>query len=889
MARRWWLIVALFLVVLATAAAVVVPALLTAKDRFKTEQDHLLPVRTDVEALLTGATDQETGLRGYAATHDRAFLEPYQLGAQAVSAARARLEGDSLPGPTKADLARAVGAYDGWDQYATAQVARVSGGATPTTADDVEGKQRFDAFRAGEARLAGDVDAAVGSAGDRVVRTIELALGVLAGVLALGTLVMLGSLWFGRRWARADRDADRSIRAASRRAEIVEHLAVSLSSVTDRSQLGSFVGAELAAGTGAGALALGELDDREGRIEWLAAHGLPAQLIAAHSPLPVSTGTWAGMAVRSKDPVIARSPEELQAAGLQLRGPLASAEAGGVWPLTAGTATLGVLAAIWTSPGALGPDETVFMSTVAGLVAQAIARIRVIEANEELAASRGRTARLLAAILDATSDPIFAKGIDGRYLVANHAARRALTSDGVDDIVGRTAQEFWPPEVASEIDDHDRAVMEEGVERRLEETVVIDGEQRLYSSVKAPLRDEHGGVVGMVGIARDVTDQMAALAVLERVYQVEHDLAGTIQATMRGNAVAPDDRVEVAAWYRPSTEELMVGGDWFDVIDLDDGRIGLAAGDIVGHDVASATAMGQLRSALVGIAHTGVTPAQALQSLERFAAAYPGAHSATCLYATIDPWCETIRWASAGQVPLLLAAPDGRTTFLEVPQGPPLVAGAVGRLRAEGEAALSPGTVIVAYTDGIVERRSESLDVGLERLSEAVGTRARLPAATICDEVVRALVGDEVLDDDAGLVVIKLVDARPRTFRRTVPALPGAVHDLRHELRRWLAPIGDDASFDIELAVSEALSNSAEHAYCGRPSGVVALQARHDGSTIDIDIVDHGSWRPSAADPVRGHGLGIMRSMMDDVTVTTQPSHTTVHLRKVVPSTGGAT
>lgn len=204
--------------------------------------------------------------------------------------------------------------------------------------------------------------------------------------------------------------------------------------------------------------------------------------------------------------------------------------------------------------------------------------------------------------------------------------------------------------------------------------------------------------------------------------------------------------------YRPADGTLAVGGDWYDVVDLGDGRWGLLVGDCVGHGLSAAALMGQLRSAGRALLLERNSPASTLDGLDRFARTLPGAEYTTVLCGIVDEPSRTITYASAGHPPALRIGRDG-TSWLDEVRGVPLTL-CLGK-RLERTLALDGSDVIVLYTDGLVERRHESLGEGLERLAvtaeSILGTR---PVEELADALLDSLAAGA--RDDVALVVYRV-------------------------------------------------------------------------------------------------------------------------------------
>lgn len=252
-----------------------------------------------------------------------------------------------------------------------------------------------------------------------------------------------------------------------------------------------------------------------------------------------------------------------------------------------------------------------------------------------------------------------------------------------------------------------------------------------------PFDDSHRSFVELIG--------RAVSAALENAYRrsVELGEQRLISDTLQAAMLAPaSDLPTVAARYRPAAGQLSVGGDWYDVIGLPDGRRALVVGDCVGHGLNAATAMGQLRSVSRALLLEGRSPIEVVDSMDGFARSVPGADCATMACAVIDLEAGVATYASAGHLPPLLVH-DGVGTWLEAARGAPLAVRAGERTQAV--ARIAAGDLLVLYSDGLVERRGELIDLGLDRLRAAVETHSDEPVQSIAD----ALIDD-------------LLDARPR-------------------------------------------------------------------------------------------------------------------------------
>jgi serine phosphatase RsbU (regulator of sigma subunit) len=209
--------------------------------------------------------------------------------------------------------------------------------------------------------------------------------------------------------------------------------------------------------------------------------------------------------------------------------------------------------------------------------------------------------------------------------------------------------------------------------------------------------------------------------------------------------------LDVAARYQPATRIAKIGGDWYDAFCGPEGALTLVAGDVTGHDRRAAATMAQLRGMLRGVAYTEAgSPARSLQALDRAMAGLAGGEFATAVLAELDD--GTLRWSNAGHLPPAVLGPDGTVRLLHTPPEPLLGIDA-GR-RTDHVEQLEPGSAVVLFTDGLVERRDEPLDAGLARLAASLERLHELSAEAICDRLLAQLGSRR--DDDVALLVARL-------------------------------------------------------------------------------------------------------------------------------------
>ncbi|KOG48801.1 protein phosphatase [Streptomyces virginiae] len=278
-----------------------------------------------------------------------------------------------------------------------------------------------------------------------------------------------------------------------------------------------------------------------------------------------------------------------------------------------------------------------------------------------------------------------------------------------------------------------------------------------------------GTVLGAVAVTRTrerepfdeqdcvLVDELVARAALNidnaRMYTLQRQAALTLQRSLTNSALPEVPGLELTGRYLPASDHD-VGGDWFDAIPLPGGRTGLVIGDVMGHGVHAAAVMGQLRTAVRTLARHDVPPAQLLRSLDAVVADLGEDEMATCVYAVHDAASGICVIARAGHPPPAVVTPDGSITFLDGPPGTPLGTG--GQDFRTEEVRLPPGSLLVLYTDGLIEARDRDLDEGMAQLAGAL-RRVDQPLEELCQGILRLLLPSAQQDD----VAVLLARTRP--------------------------------------------------------------------------------------------------------------------------------
>ncbi len=423
-----------------------------------------------------------------------------------------------------------------------------------------------------------------------------------------------------------------------------------------------------------------------------------------------------------------------------------------------------------------------------------------------------------------------------------------------------------------------------------------------------PLRDASGAPIGALALTWDTPQEFSSEALLrvEGLAARVGSAVTRIRAAQREHRIATDfqehlldlDRrttaVALAALYQPAAEAMRVGGDWYLSVPLPEpGRIALSVGDVVGHGLSAATVMGRLRAVLTASALTDPDPMSTLAGVERYASTVTGARFSTLAYALLDTSTGTLDYTCAGHPYPLVVGPDGAAGYLTRGRQSPLASYGVRASGADGHADLPPGSLLILYTDGLIERRGESLDRGLERLAEAARECRRLPVAQVCHRLRQRLAPSGGYQDDLAILAVRPAGVTPDSFVTALAARPPAMAAARHALDDWLATLDLPVQLrhDVILSVGEALTNAIQHGSSHDPDTTVSIEAFADDSALTVAVSDTGRWSSDSAASRReargGRGLTIMHRLAARVETlrTTQGSQVTLRFARTSSST----
>jgi serine phosphatase RsbU (regulator of sigma subunit)/anti-sigma regulatory factor (Ser/Thr protein kinase) len=378
-----------------------------------------------------------------------------------------------------------------------------------------------------------------------------------------------------------------------------------------------------------------------------------------------------------------------------------------------------------------------------------------------------------------------------------------------------------------------------------------------------------------------------ALARVER-YEREHEVAVILQASLLPTIPDHIFNIELAGRYRPSTRNVSVGGDWFDAIPVSNGRVLLVVGDVVGHGIHSAAAMGKLAAATRTLAGVFPEPVELLRHLDTFAASDVDTRYASIALVVVDPIGGTLSSSTAGHpVPIAWGSSSGVAEIVSG-RGPAL--GVNGAMRCQHQTILPDHTTLVMFTDGLTERRLEHIDSRLDQLAEVIVGHHE-SVAVLADQILSSML-ESSHSDDVALLVSRLSFDAP-VFECRISKVLSELQPMRFNLRNWLRRIGStcETTEDILVAVGEAVTNAIEHGdqVDERPVFLHATRVRYQCvitiETFDDWVVPTEGIAKNESNPhlQRGRGLLLMQKLMDQVTIEAANGRIITSLTKALP------
>ena len=589
----------------------------------------------------------------------------------------------------------------------------------------------------------------------------------------------------------AEHKARRTAELAADRTSRLQAITAALADALEEEGVASVVvhqGLEALNASGAAVCLLNEDGDA---LELLLPAGYDESILEGFNRIPLDAPVPLAEAARRLEPVFVRSPEEL-AERYPAIAAAPSRSGNGAWaalPLAVKGTVMGAVGFSFDRPRSFGRMHRTFMLALVQQAAQALDRNRAYRIEQE-ARLRAEALSLRLLKLESISEIAFTH-LDLRSLV-NELLDRIRTILGADravlllrendDLLVHTALGL-EDEVAREV----RVPIGQGIAGRIAAQaapLVVEDvpaanpvssylRERARSLAGVPLIRE-GEVFGVLHVSTDVrrrftADEVkllelvasrAALAINQtQVYEREHRIAETLQRSLLPDRLPEIEGLQIAARYLPSAHALEVGGDWFDAIALPGGSVALAVGDVVGHGLRAAAAMGQVRNALRAYAMDGHAPAAILERLDR-AVPFPDSEAmATAMCLLLDPLSGEFVYASAGHPPALLLSPGETPRYLQEGRAVPL--GTIQPPVFEEATDHAPhGSTILLYTDGLVESRDVPIDVGMARLAEAAAG-VEGGADDVAEHVIGSLLAGGSPEDDVALVVARLDAQHP--------------------------------------------------------------------------------------------------------------------------------
>lgn len=369
--------------------------------------------------------------------------------------------------------------------------------------------------------------------------------------------------------------------------------------------------------------------------------------------------------------------------------------------------------------------------------------------------------------------------------------------------------------------------------------------------------------------------QCARALARTRLAEREHKIATELQHALLGD-VDLIDGLAIGTLYLASEEGLDIGGDWYDVIRRDDRTAVLVIGDVVGHSLGAATAMGQLRSAVRALAHLSESPQLLLDRVAAYSENVRNARYSTLALVYLDVSTGAFDYVCAGHPLPLVVAPDGTSRFLGDGRNGPLGAFPTATTRWGSDVVL-PGGSLVLYTDGLVEQRGRPIDDGVAELAVLAADRRHLPPELLAPHLADAVFSHLAPRDDVAILVVSPVAAPSMSM--VLDASPTQLAAVRQRMREWMGSLGSspDEISDVLLLAGEAVANAVEHAYHGRSKGLVRVRLEHTAQEYRLTVSDEGGWRWPHAPGKRGRGTAIMQAVAARLIVDRRPQGTTLH------------
>jgi serine phosphatase RsbU (regulator of sigma subunit) len=467
---------------------------------------------------------------------------------------------------------------------------------------------------------------------------------------------------------------------------------------------------------------------------------------------------------------------------------------------------VGTLALVFPEGVAISTEDLDFLTIVCDQVGQSLERVHLLEDQEAHARELRQNLERIQALQRVTSKLATATTIEsicraivdeGITMIGDYGG--VCVADPDDD---KWVMGWFTPGFSPELDDEFSLPLDTPmglitafrtdslvIARSLEEAIAISPtntaahNQHQSQGILGVPAHANGVAVGAIGMGFTtpgaVTDEVIAISstfadllgqALYRasLYERSHRTAHSLQATLLPR-LSEVPGLELAARYAPGGEvggdgEVLVGGDWYEVIDLGSDRVGIIIGDVMGRGIGAAAVMGQLRALARGCAYLEITPARLMEILDMLLATVAENQYATCLYAVLDRPAGTLAFASAGHPMPVLVEPGRPPVSLPGGVGPPL--GTETQNYSHQTVEVAPGSLLAVFTDGLIEGRTLDVSAGTAHVMDCLAGAIEEPLDDMADRVLRRMDGHRTPDDDTALLLVR-VPARDPGGRRS--------------------------------------------------------------------------------------------------------------------------
>jgi GAF domain-containing protein/anti-sigma regulatory factor (Ser/Thr protein kinase) len=702
-------------------------------------------------------------------------------------------------------------------------------------------------------------------------------------------------------------------RESAARLASLQRLTAALADARDPRRTFDVIVEELTRSVDAALVALCSVDVDAGVMRIVGSHGLADEIREHFSEFPLAPGLPATDALLQRRPILV-----YDAADRDARYPvLASYDPGGhSWaalPLVIGDRPVGALALALPAPQQFPPEDVEYLAALADQCGHALERARLLELE---AASRARlevlaeAGRIFTAPLDMQLTSLqFCRLVVGRigdavsvHLREPDGSYSIAATEHVDPEQAAVAQaiaEQLPPSITEVYDgllESGSSALFAAIDPETSLASVADPELRAVlakrpatSSILLPLiAGGHSlGILSVTTVAggsprlvpsdveqlEELAGRLALAIDGARLLRQQTEIAHTLQRSLLPSSLPQVPGAEVAVRYLPGAEGVDVGGDFYDVIPLPSGRVGLVVGDVMGRGIRAAAVMGQLRAAVRSYSLEGHSPAALLTRLDRLVGTLEEGLLVTALYAEWDPARALVLCSLAGHLPPLLRLPGEEASYVEIDPGVPLGVGIQSYV--EVEVALPPGTLLLAYTDGLVEGPDLPVEEGMQRLAAAV--QPATDAMDACESALAELrprLANRKYDDDTALLALVTRPAGTVTAAREgdegdrhvdLPADTTSPARARVAVIEVLAEWGlQRLAESAALLVSEVVTNGVRHA----GTGLRLALTRPAPDRVRIAVTDWAPRagvhvRPSSRDAEGGRGLFLVDHLSD--------------------------